>query len=45
MKTPTTYRNNLRLPVMDEGVERVTINIGGLRASSEPMVIDTVLGS
>lgn len=45
MKTPITYRNNLRLPAMDEGVERVTINIGGLRASSEPLVIDTVLGS
>ena len=45
MKTPTTYRNNLRLPVMEEGVKRVTINIGGLRASSEPLVIDTVLGS
>ena len=45
MKTPNPYRNNLRLPAMDEGVERVTINIGGLRASSEPMVIDTVLGS
>ena len=45
MKTPSPYRNNLRLPAMDEGVERVTINIGGLRASSEPLVIDTVLGS
>lgn len=45
MKIPVPHRNNIHLPVMEEGVERVTINIGGLRASSAPLVIDTVLGS
>jgi chemotaxis protein CheD len=29
----------------DAGIPRVTIHIGGLRASREPAVIDTVLGS
>jgi chemotaxis protein CheD len=45
MKTPVNTRNNLRLPILDEGLARVTIHIGGVRASSEPLVIDTVLGS
>ena len=45
MKAPITHRNNIHLPALDEGVERVTINIGGLRASNVPLVIDTVLGS
>jgi len=45
MKTPANYRSNIHLPALEEGVERVTINIGGLRASNQPLVIDTVLGS
>ncbi len=34
-----------RLPTDDEGLSRVTIHIGGLHASREPVVMDTVLGS
>ena len=45
MKAPDSHRANIHLPVLEEGVERVRINIGGLRASREPLVIDTVLGS
>ena len=45
MKTPTNIRKNINLPVLEEGVTRVTIHIGGLRVSREPLVIDTVLGS
>lgn len=45
MKTPVNQRSNIHLPVLEEGVERVTINIGGLRASSTPLMLDTVLGS
>jgi chemotaxis protein CheD len=45
MLTPGRLRNNIHLPTQDEGLPRVTINIGGVRASREPLVIDTVLGS
>ena len=45
MKTPMNIRKNINLPVLEEGVTRVTIHIGGLRVSREPLVIDTVLGS
>ena len=45
MKTPINIRKNINLPVLEEGVTRVTIHIGGLRVSREPLVIDTVLGS
>lgn len=45
MNKPITQRSNIHLPVLEEGVERVTINIGGLRTSNKPLVIDTVLGS
>ena len=34
-----------RLPPEQEGLARTTIHIGGLRASREPLVLDTVLGS
>jgi chemotaxis protein CheD len=36
---------SLRLPAEAHGVPRVTIHIGGVRASREPMLVDTVLGS
>ncbi len=45
MKTPVNIRKNIHLPVLEEGLARVTIHIGGLRVSREPLVIDTVLGS
>ena len=45
MKAPVNIRKNIHLPVLEEGVARVTIHIGGLRVSREPLVIDTVLGS
>lgn len=34
-----------RLPTDDEGLARVTIHIGGVRVSREPVILDTVLGS
>ncbi|MHB8742665.1 MAG: chemotaxis protein CheD [Sulfuricaulis sp.] len=35
-----------RLPAeIDQALSRVTINIGGLRASRKPLLLDTVLGS
>ncbi len=38
--------NGTRLPSnLDEDLTRITINIGGVRASSDPLVLDTVLGS
>ncbi len=37
---------NTRLPAdIDEDLTRITINIGGLRASRKPLLLDTVLGS
>lgn len=46
MSTPADApRGNLRLPTQAGGVPRVTINIGGVRASREPLMLDTVLGS
>ena len=45
MKAPVNIHKNIHLPVLEEGVARVTIHIGGLRVSREPLVIDTVLGS
>ncbi len=45
MKTPMNIRKNVHLPALEEGVARVTIHIGGLRVSRDPLVIDTVLGS
>jgi len=38
--------NGSRLPSnLDEDLARITINIGGLRASRNPLLLDTVLGS
>ena len=38
--------NGTRLPQdLDEDLARITINIGGLRASCKPLLLDTVLGS
>jgi chemotaxis protein CheD len=37
-------RNNLPVDI-DSELSRVSINIGGLRASREPLILDTVLGS
>ena len=45
MRAPTNIHKNIRLPVLEDGVARVTIHIGGLRVSREPLIIDTVLGS
>lgn len=45
MKAPVNIHKNIHLPALEEGVARVTIHIGGLRVSREPLVIDTVLGS
>lgn len=44
-KEPVNIHKNIYLPAMEEGMARVTIHIGGLRVSNEPLVIDTVLGS
>lgn len=44
MPAPSTPRRHA-LPGDDGDTPRVTIHIGGLRASREPLVIDTVLGS
>jgi chemotaxis protein CheD len=38
-------RPNLRLPADAYGVPRVTIHIGGVQASRDPLLLDTVLGS
>jgi chemotaxis protein CheD len=38
-------RPNLRLPADSYGIPRVTIHIGGVQASREPLLLDTVLGS
>lgn len=45
MRAPTNIHKNIRLPALEDGVARVTIHIGGLRVSREPLIIDTVLGS
>jgi chemotaxis protein CheD len=42
---PRPARGNIRLPSEADGVPRVTIHIGGVRASHEPLLLDTVLGS
>ncbi|HKQ31098.1 MAG TPA: chemoreceptor glutamine deamidase CheD [Burkholderiales bacterium] len=42
---PRPTRGNIRLPEEADGVPRVTIHIGGVRASPEPLLLDTVLGS
>ena len=34
-----------RLPIDESGLMRMTIHIGGLRVSPQPLVLDTVLGS
>jgi chemotaxis protein CheD len=44
--TRTQHPYGIRLPAaLDERLTRVTIHIGGVRASRDPLVIDTVLGS
>jgi len=46
MNVPTpSPRPNLRLPADTYGVQRYTIHIGGVHASDEPLLLDTVLGS
>lgn len=47
MKIPQPQRATAtRLPAdLDEDLTRITINIGGLRASRQPLLLDTVLGS
>ncbi|MHB8535524.1 MAG: chemotaxis protein CheD [Sulfuricaulis sp.] len=47
MKTAQPRRSpNTRLPTdIDADLTRITINIGGLRASRQPLLLDTVLGS
>lgn len=47
MSTPANNQQggSLRLPIETQGVQRVTIHIGGVRASREPLLLDTVLGS
>lgn len=44
MSAPPTPRTR-SMPEGEADLPRVTIHIGGLRASREPLVIDTVLGS
>lgn len=40
------YSPGTRLPSnLDEDLTRITINIGGLRSSRQPLLLDTVLGS
>ncbi len=40
------YSPGTRLPSnLDEDLTRITINIGGLRSSCKPLLLDTVLGS
>ena len=34
-----------RLPISESGLTRMTIHIGGLRVSPQPLMLDTVLGS
>ncbi len=38
-------RPNLRLPLETNGMARFTLHIGGVHASREPVLLDTVLGS
>ena len=46
MNVPTpSARPNLRLPSDTHDVPRVTIHIGGVHASRDPLLLDTVLGS
>jgi chemotaxis protein CheD len=46
MNVPTPApRPNLRLPSDTYGVPRMTIHIGSVQASREPLLLDTVLGS
>lgn len=45
MRRSTTPGTTKRNPVGDADVPRITIHIGGLRTSREPVVLDTVLGS
>lgn len=45
MSAPLVPSSTRQLPGADPAMPRVTIHIGGLRASREPLVIDTVLGS
>jgi len=42
---PRRMPGNRLPPSLDDNLTRVTIHIGGLRASHEPLVLDTVLGS
>jgi len=42
MKTPVPHQGSAARP---DNIPRVTIHIGGLRTSREPLVLDTVLGS
>lgn len=44
MPAPTSSPKS-RLPTDDEGLARLTIHIGGVRVSREPVILDTVLGS
>lgn len=44
MRVPSTPKKR-SLPGDDGDAPRVTIHIGGIRASKEPLMIDTVLGS
>jgi len=43
--TPREPGRTFRLPTDQAGLSRVTIHIGGLHASREPVIMDTVLGS
>ena len=45
MSAPLVPHSTRQLPGSDADTPRVTIHIGGLRASRDPLVIDTVLGS
>lgn len=45
MAQPTLPTSDERSPVGGGDVPRITIHIGGVRASREPVVLDTVLGS
>ena len=43
---PGRVKNSPRFPAnMDQDITRVSIHIGGLRVSKEPLIVDTVLGS
>ncbi len=46
MTTPApSLQRSLRLPTETQGIPRTTIHIGGVHASREPILLDTVLGS